>query len=191
MAPHDVGGHAYIMMRELDEMKKRGFTLIELVVVIAIIAVLASLLIPVMLHFIAKSKIMSSNSAAKDISTAISTAMVEMDTADIEIHLLNGSFFCEPDDFTADKDYKITSAGKKNTSDMQKVIRSRVYNHFSQVTKLDEVSFALNKDGRCTGVGVIRGAYPGSYPIAINFEAYEEHAGSWTSQLALEFALSK
>lgn len=172
-------------------MKKHGFTLIELVVVIAIIAVLASLLIPVMLHFIAKSKIMSSNSAAKDISTAISTAMVEMDTSDIQIHLLDGSFVYTGASFEADKGYKINSAGKTNTADMQKLIRAKVYDHFNQITKLDAVSFAINKDGQCTGVGVIRGAYPGSYPIAINFEAYEEHAGSWDSDLALQYALNK
>lgn len=172
-------------------MKKHGFTLIELVVVIAIIAVLASLLVPVMLHFIAKSKIMSSNSAAKDITTAISAAMVEMDTADIQIHRLQGSYVYNGGAFEADKDYKISSAGKTNTADMQKVIRARVYDHFNQITKLDAVSFSITKEGQCNGVGVIRGAYPGSYPIAINFEAYEEHAGTWDSDLALEYALNK
>ena len=172
-------------------MKKHGFTLIELIVVIAIIAVLAALLIPVMLHFIAKSKIMSSNSSAKDISTAVVAALVEMDTAEIRINLLEGSYAYSGALFESDKNYKLSSAGKTNTADMQKLIRAKVYDHFNQVAKLDSVSIALNKDGQCLGVGVMRGAYPGSYPIAINFEAYEDHAGAWDSDLALQYALSK
>ena len=172
-------------------MKKHGFTLIELIVVIAIIAVLAALLIPVMLHFIAKSKIMSSNSAAKDISTAISAAIVELDTAEMRINMLSGSYVYSGDSFEADKTYKIASASKTSTADMQKLIRARVYDHFNQVVKLDSVSFSLNSDGQVLGVGVMRGAYPGSYPIAINFEAHEEHAGSWDADLALDYALTK
>ena len=172
-------------------MKKHGFTLIELIVVIAIIAVLAALLIPVMLHFIAKSKIMSSNSSAKDISTAVVAALVEMDTAEMRINQLAGSYEYAGSLFDADKGFRITDADKTSTADMQKLIRAKVYDHFNQVAKLDSVSIALNKDGQCLGVGVIRGAYPGSYPIAINFEAYEAHAGAWDSDLALQYALNK
>ncbi|MBQ7013926.1 MAG: prepilin-type N-terminal cleavage/methylation domain-containing protein [Oscillospiraceae bacterium] len=56
-----------------------GFTLVELIVVIAIIGVLAAILVPSMLGYVAKAKFSSANSAAKTIFNAGMTACREVE----------------------------------------------------------------------------------------------------------------
>lgn len=72
--------------------KQKGFTLIELIVVIAIIGVLAAILIPTMLGYVKKSKRASDVASAREIHTSLLDLILE-DTDSSDSFYTQGSSY--------------------------------------------------------------------------------------------------
>ena len=67
--------------------KKKGFTIVELVIVVAVIAILAAVLIPTFSNLVKKANISSDTVLAKNLNTALSLYEAENDVADFEAAL--------------------------------------------------------------------------------------------------------
>lgn len=128
-------------------MKKKGFTLIELIVVIAIIGVLAAILVPAMLGYVRKSKITTANTTAKSIYNAYNTALVDMDTIDKTPSGWEGT--------KSGSSFSSTSTGFNGV----------VYGYFTDISKVKDF-YVKEGEGACIGCGVLTGKYPGAYPKA-------------------------
>lgn len=143
-------------------MKKKGFTLIELIVVIAIIGVLAAILVPAMLGYVRKSKITTANTTAKSIYNAYNTAIVDYDTIDESTGLSDGT---------------LTKNGASNFAGSLTGFDKCVYGYFTDIVKVKDFAVEIT-DGACTACGVLNGKYPGAYPNAWTPEAFEDATGT-------------
>lgn len=80
--------------------KVKGFTLIELIVVIAIIAVLAAILIPSLMGWVAKSSLRTANTNAKAVATNAAAVLADLETQGI--YVTSGDFTTSTDTPSAD-----------------------------------------------------------------------------------------
>jgi len=143
--------------------KVKGFTLIELIVVIAIIGVLAAILVPAMLGYVRKSKISAANSAAGSLFKAWNTLLAELDEEGFDSSSLGS--------VTGAKGKVSTIATASTASTVTAaVVEPKLQSYFKDVSKLKGTGAwcAKLEDGSCVAAAVeLDGTYTGTHPAGI------------------------
>ena len=160
---------------------KKGFTLIELIVVIAIIGVLAAILVPAMLGYVKKSKVSSANSAANTLQKAINTALVEIDEETEEASAIT-SF-----DGTTAGSVSVGTAPSSNFSNS--ATYKKIQNYMDKINKYS--FYGVCEGGVCTGVALRQpnAKYTGTCPGGIiTVDNFEDKSTTALSELATQAA---
>ena len=170
---------------------RKGFTLIELIVVIAIIGVLAAILVPTMLGYVRKSKLSSAGSTASSIYKAVNSALTELDEEDYDTG----------DTYTLTFTYVPNGHGTwgaalqgikstNNSEDVAATFAEKVRQFFADIDKCKRGAKAQVASGSCVAVACATDAtYTGTYPGGVvtnkNYKSYSAStAGNLDKALA-------
>ena len=160
---------------------KKGFTLIELIVVIAIIGVLAAILVPAMLGYVKKSKVSSANSAANTLQKAINTALVEIDEETEEAGSISSISY--------NGSGTAVTLGAAHSSISAGTTFSKIQNYMDKVNKYS--FYACCDGGVCIGCALIKTntKYVGTSPQGVvTVDNFETKSAQTLSSLAKEAA---
>lgn len=139
---------------------KKGFTLIELIVVIAIIGVLAAILVPTMLGYVKKAKLSSANTIASSVYKSINIAFVELSEEDKNLSDGEISFDCSASTYAA-TDWSGVDSG------IQSAFKTKMENYFADIKKVQKIKAKI-QGGTCVAVAVtVDGIYIGTAPSGV------------------------
>ena len=172
---------------------RKGFTLIELIVVIAIIGVLAAILVPTMLGYVRKSKLSSAGSTASSIYKAINSALTELDEEDYD----TGDTYTLTFTYVPNGHGTWAAAGPlqgikstSTTEDVSATFAEKVRQFFSDIDKCKRGAQAQIASGSCVAVACATDAtYTGTYPGGVvTNKNYKDYSASKTGALGKALA---
>ena len=158
---------------------KKGFTLIELIVVIAIIGVLAAILVPSMLGYVRKSKISSANSGASSIQKGFEATLTDCDSKGIKLEF-NGWV-----DFQDGKINALSHISSDGTN-LSVNLTEGVGNYFDKFHKAKGAAYIQRSSCPavfCTTDGTYWGTFPSGYVEAKDYKKHGDIKGKKNGEI--------
>lgn len=159
-----------IHMNKITENKNSGFSLVELIVVIAIMAVLTSVLAPSLLSYVEKSRMQKDDSAMGGVANSIKLALADQNVYDECLtYNVAKNYSCYADSSISKFEESKATQDKNRATDETKAELTDDW-HYNETTRLKDEE-AYHPDGNMRGMTITFYATPGANTATFSMKA--------------------